>query len=116
VLLRAGDFDHAEGAYRSAGAADPRDLDAQVGLGIALRGRGKHRQAQAVYEKVLEQEPDNLAALFDLGVLHADFTGEPKRALPLFHRYLELAPKNAPQRTLAERYVQDIGMATGDKP
>ncbi len=111
VLLRAGDFEAAERAYRAAVAADPASADANIGLAIALRGRGQHKQAETLYERVLEADPSAIDAMFDLAVLRADFLDRRREALPLFEKYLKLAPKNDSHREAAQRYVQDIGMA-----
>jgi tetratricopeptide (TPR) repeat protein len=121
VLLRAGDYEAAERAYRAALSADAKgkdveSLDARVGLGIAQRGQGKYKEARATYEKVLEAHPSHLAALYDLAVLLADFMDQQKAALPLFERYLSGAPKSDSHRQSAERYLQDIRMSTGSSP
>jgi tetratricopeptide (TPR) repeat protein len=122
VLLRAGDYEGAERSYRAAltGSRDPAlaslHTDAQIGLAIALRGQGKFREARATYEKVLEAHPSQLAALYDLGVLLADFMDQRKSAIPLFERYLAAAPQGDSHRENAERYLQDIRMATGSTP
>jgi len=121
VLLRAGDYEAAERAYRAALVGEPKEielasLDARIGLGIAQRGQGKYREARATYEKVLEAHPSHLPAIYDLAVLLADFMDQGKDALPLFERYLAGAPKTDSHRESAERYVQDIRMAMGSTP
>lgn len=121
VLLRAGDYEAAERAYRAALAVEPKEielgsLDARIGLGIAQRGQGKYREARATYEKVLEAHPSHLPAIYDLAVLLADFMDQRKEALPLFERYLAGAPKTDSHRESAERYLQDIRMAMGSTP
>ena len=124
VLLRAGDYEAAERAYRAALQAeakqgesvDARSVEARIGLGIAQRGQGKYKEARATYEKVLEAHPSQLAALYDLAVLLADFMDQRKAALPLFERYLASAPKTDSHRESAERYLQDIRMSTGTPP
>jgi tetratricopeptide (TPR) repeat protein len=124
VLLRAGDYEAAERAYRAAvqaeakqgESADARSVEARIGLGIAQRGQGKYKEARATYEKVLEAHPSQLAALYDLAVLLADFMDQQKAALPLFERYLASAPKTDSHRESAERYLQDIRMSTGSPP
>jgi len=118
VLLTAGDYEQAEQAYRAAiaAASDPRALaDARVGLGIAQRGQGKHKEARATYEKVLEAQPAHPAALFDLGVLLADFLDRRQEAIALFERYLKSASTSDSHRASAERYLQDIRMSAGER-
>ena len=51
VLLKAGDFAAAERAYRAALAVDGKARSSAIGLAIALRGQGKHKEARAPYER-----------------------------------------------------------------
>jgi len=46
--------------------------------------------------KVLEKDPHNISALFNLGVIYADFLKKPGDALPLFKRFLSDAPSESP--------------------
>lgn len=108
VLLRAGDFAGATEQYEALVRIDGDDLDAHVGLAIALRGQGQHARAKQELERVLEADPENLAAIFDLGILEADFLSQREAARDQFRRFLDLAPGRHPARATAERYVADI--------
>ena len=57
---------------------------------------------------MLEADPENLAAIFDLGILEADFLSQREAARDQFRRFLDLAPGRHPARATAERYVADI--------
>jgi cytochrome c-type biogenesis protein CcmH/NrfG len=111
VLLRAGAYGKAAEQYRSALAATPDDTVAQVGLAAALRGESNGKdgkkldEGRALLERVLEREPHNVAALFNLGVLLADGMKKPNDAKPFFERYLEDAPESHPARAEAERQL-----------
>ena len=111
VLLRAGAYAKAEEQYRECLRVAPDDADAQVGLAAALRGQGeaqhpqKLEEARAVLEKVLAADPHDTSALFNLGVLYADFLKKPGDAAPLFKRFLADAPADHPLRPKAEKYV-----------
>ncbi len=113
VLLSAGDYDGAASEYRAVLQADADELHARVALGAALRGLGKHRQAKREYERVLKAAPNHLAALFNLAVLRAEFLDQRPRALELFRRFVELAPRNHEKRAMAEQYIEEIGSAGG---
>jgi len=108
--LQAGDFGAAEKAYRAALRADPRSLDARLGLGVALRGAGKHRAAKKQYQRVLDEDASHGGALFNLAILKADFLDDRKGALPLLEQFIEQSPEGLPQRKLAQQYVEDIRM------
>lgn len=113
VLLRAGDYAGAEAEYRAVLEHDADNADARVCLGAALRGRGEHRDARREYEHVLEAMPSHAAALYDMGVLLAEFLDERAEARGFFQRYLAAAPGSAPERATAERYVRDIDSELG---
>jgi cytochrome c-type biogenesis protein CcmH/NrfG len=121
VLLRAGAFAKAAEQYRSALAAAPDEPAAQVGLAAALRGEseGKNQklidEARGLLEKVLERDPHNVAALFNMGVLQADTLKKPAEARSYFERFLEDAPKDHPARAEAERQLSG-GAASTPKP
>lgn len=108
VLLRAGDYAAARGEYEKVLEVAPDTLDAHVALGICLRGLNKQAEAEAEYEKALKLAPNHAAALFNLGVLRAEFQSRPGDALPLFERFLDVSPSDDPQRKTAERYVSDL--------
>jgi cytochrome c-type biogenesis protein CcmH/NrfG len=111
VLLRAGAYAKAADQYKSALAAAPDESSAQVGLAAALRGEsdGKNAklldEAKSLLERVIERDPHNLAANFNLGVLYADSLKKPGDARTYFERFLDDAPKDHPSRPEAERQL-----------
>ncbi len=111
VLLRAGAYAKAEDQYRAILQATPDDASAQVGLAAALRGEAdaqhakKLEEARALLERVLDRDPHDVAALYNLGVLHADFLKRPVDARPYFKRFLDDAPSGHPARAEAERHI-----------
>ena len=111
VLLRAGAYAKAEEQYREILRQSPDDADAQVGLAAALRGGAdkqhpqKLEQARALLEQVLSADSHDTSALFNLGVLYADFLKKPADAAALFKRFLVDAPSDDPLRASAERYA-----------
>jgi cytochrome c-type biogenesis protein CcmH/NrfG len=112
VLLRAGSFAKAAEQYRQALAAAPDEPAAQIGLAAALRGESENKNAKMIEEarslldKVLERDPHNIAALFNMGVLQAEALKKPADARPFFERFLEDAPKDHPARAEAERQLK----------
>ncbi len=106
VLLRSGDFEGASTDYRAAAAARPEAPEVWVGLGIALRGLNRPREARDAWERALRLDRNNPSALYDLGVLHTESLRDPAGGARYLRRYLEVAPSNDPKRTEAERYVR----------
>ncbi|MDP9037557.1 MAG: tetratricopeptide repeat protein [Myxococcota bacterium] len=115
VLLHAGAYTRAEEQYREILVVSPEDVEAQVGLAAALRGAGdpQHSQrfgeARVILERVLATHPHETRALFNLGVLEADFLKRPAAAAAYFKRFLADAPSDHPLRAEAERYVSAAG-------
>ncbi len=108
VLLHAGDYEGAAREYRAVLQLDEEDLDARVALAAALRGGGEHGQAKRELDRVLQAAPNHPAALFNLAVLRAEFLDQRPQSRELFQRFLEVAPSDAPQREMAERYLREI--------
>ncbi len=114
VLLHAGAYARAEEQYRATLQVSPDDLEAQIGLAAALRGEGdpkspaKLEESRSILAKVLERDPHNIAALFNLGVLYADFLKRPNDAAPLFRRFLSEAPGDHPSRAEAEKFLAGV--------
>jgi Flp pilus assembly protein TadD len=122
VLLRAGAYAKAEEQYREILKVSPDDTDAIVGLAAALRGesdeqhKAKLDEARQLLEKVLDKDPHDVAALFNLGVLQADYLKQPAQAQPYFKRFLDDAPGDHPQRADAERYLSATTDPGAGKP
>ncbi|MGH7280284.1 MAG: tetratricopeptide repeat protein [Polyangiaceae bacterium] len=129
VLLRAGAYPRAEEQFRAIIQLDPENADANVGLAAALRGEStmtnangqpppdgaaKQAQAEKILEAVLNRDAHNTSALFNLGVLYADFLKKPDDAKKLFKRYLSDAPKDDPARADAEKYLSTLDTSAPD--
>jgi tetratricopeptide (TPR) repeat protein len=121
VLLHAGAYSKAEEQYREILKVSADDLEAQVGLAAALRGEAdaqhpqKLDEARALLEKVIASDPHDVSALFNLGVLYADFLKRPADAQPLFKRFLADAPADSPLRAEAEKALS-AASANGPAP
>ena len=122
VLLRAGAYAKAAEQYKNALAASPDEPGARIGLAAALRGEsdGKNAkqldEAKSLLEKVLENDPHNVAANFNLGVLVADSLKKPADAKTYFERFLDDAPKDHPSRQEAERQLAGAKAAPSSAP
>ena len=66
---------------------------------------GRYDKAERFLKKILKDNPDNIDALFNLGVLyeikHQDF-----KALEYFNRVLEIDPKHREAREHAEKLAE----------
>ncbi len=111
VLLQAGIYDRAADEFRAVLNINPDDSMAALGLAASLRGQGTrdkpgpYSEAEKLLKGVLAREPKNMAALFNLGVLYADYLKKPGEAKPLLKKFLDVAPKNHPSRAEAQKLV-----------
>ena len=123
VLLRAGAYAKASEQFRAILNVSPDDTSAQVGLAAALRGEAdpktgaaKLEEARQLLDKVLDKDPHHVSALFNAGVLYADFLKKPADAKGYFSRFLSDAPNDHPARAEAERYLGTVSAAANAKP
>lgn len=111
VLLQAGVYDRAAEQFRAVRDANQDDAAATLGLAAARRGSAKkddisaYTEAEKLLKGLLEKEPNNLAATFNLAVLYADYLKRPQEASTLFKRFLNDAPPAHPGRAEAEKWL-----------
>jgi tetratricopeptide (TPR) repeat protein len=111
VLLKAGIYDRAAEELRAVLAAEPENTAAALGLAAARRAQGSrdnsapYAEAEKLLKGVLEREPKNLSATFNLGVLYAEYLKKPSEAEPLLKRFLDEAPEKHSARAEAQRLL-----------
>lgn len=114
VLLEAGVYDKAAEQFRVALEVEPENSSAALGLAAARRAQSKREdttpflEAEKLIKGVLEREPKNLAATYNLALLYADFLRRPLEALPLYQRFIDQAPKSHPARAQAEKALSAL--------
>ena len=96
AFLNSGDFDGAEKVFREGINADPNDLILQCQLGLTLIEKEKYEDAQLILAKVLEKEPDNIAAHWYCGVGYFQ-NGKDRKAIEDFEKVLPLVDKSRGQ-------------------
>lgn len=91
------DFDSAAKLYQDALRAEPKNVGALIGLGMARQRDGKHADAEVSLQKALAYDPTNETAAFALGVTY--FKQERwKDAMTYFEKSLAKNPGNASGR------------------
>lgn len=111
VLLLAGVYDRAAQEFRAVLNVEPESIDAMLGLAAARRGQTKKDdssgflEAEKLLKGILEREPKNVDATFNLAILYQSYLKRPGDAAPLLRKFLDDAPKNHPGRPEAERLL-----------
>jgi Flp pilus assembly protein TadD len=114
VLLQAGVYDAAAEQFTAVLAVEPNETAAMLGLAAATRAQGSREnkapylEAERLYKSILEREPKNINALFNLAILYADFAQRGPEAKPLLQKYLALAPPKHPSRALAQQKLSGL--------
>lgn len=114
VLLLAGIYPKAAEEFRAVLAVDPDDAAAQLGYAAAVRGQasrdkpGPLQEAEKTLQGLLQKQPNNVPALYNLAVLYLDFMNRPKDAKPLLERFLSTASARHPARDDAQKRLGAI--------
>lgn len=92
AMAKAGDTSAAQGLLREWLKDHPDDVLARLALGSLLQEAGKARAAIKEYQRVLERQPDNVAALNNLAWLYHE--ADDPRALQIAGRAYRADPRN----------------------
>jgi len=88
---RAGRLAEAQKLYKQILAAEPRHLDAQRLLGLAVAGLGDHPQAEQLIRAALKSHPRSAEAWNDLAGVYAEM-GKNDQALEAYRKAIDLRP------------------------
>lgn len=91
--IQRGDGEKAASAFRQVLAANPRDVRALAGAGLAAHLLGRDDQAVTSLKRALQVDPDNVEVLYILGPI-AYAQGDIDLAIKSFEKILKLAPGN----------------------
>jgi len=89
-------------AYKNLAASWPSDVDVQYNLGGLYIATGDYAKARDMFSKILQADPKNIKALWQMGVVEALFFGNPQAALDSLSKGLNLATQvdNQEQKAL----------------
>lgn len=113
VLLDAGDYARAKTELTAIVERRADDYAAWVALGVANRGMKDLKEAAKVWERVIKEAPRKSAprvdAMFNLGMLKADFLQDAAGAKSELDQYLQEAPSGHAKRSAAEEKRKELG-------
>jgi tetratricopeptide (TPR) repeat protein len=73
ITLSYRDYPSAMKAFQKVLARQPNNVEAMIGLAVALRGERKMDEAEALYKKIASIDPKNPAVPFNLGLIYQDY-------------------------------------------
>ena len=94
AFMRMKAWDRAVNFWDRVLSLEPHDAMALNQKGVSLFQQQEYKIASTTFEKLLEVQPDNVYALFNLGVLYRHFLGEIPRGESYLHKILELNHEN----------------------
>ena len=108
LALQAGPGDAAEARFRATLAERPGDIDARVGLAMALLRRGEWREALPLLQEIEPRAGDN-ADLFHALAIAYRRSGDGQRALQYYERARALSPADTDVSSGFENTVRGYG-------
>jgi tetratricopeptide (TPR) repeat protein len=112
VLLDAGDYQRAAQELTQVIARRPDDWEAQVALGLALRGSKDLDGAKKAWQLVVDRAPRRSRprgdALWNLVILKSDFVDDAAGARADLERFLQDAGTGHPRRQAAEQKQKEL--------
>lgn len=108
VLHLGASFEEAGRHLEESRSRQPGRLLAQYYLGMAAQGQGRHADAAALFEEIIEDHPDHAASYVALGVSLAR-QGRQKKALLSFETAVRLAPQSAHANLQLAQHLRRIG-------
>jgi tetratricopeptide (TPR) repeat protein len=113
VLLDAGDYARAKPELTAIVEKRPDDFAAWVALGVANRGLGQHKEAAKIWDRVIKEAPrrstPRLDAMFNLGLLKADFLNDAAGAKVDLDQYLQESAGSHSKQKQAEEKRKELG-------
>lgn len=82
----------------------PAAAPPHMGLGMALKHKGKTGEAKAEFQKTTQVDPGFAEAYYELGAIQ-QIDKEYAAAVENFERYLQLAPTSSKKNSVADRIV-----------
>jgi tetratricopeptide (TPR) repeat protein len=108
------DYKTAEENFRAVLESQPKNYEAAIGLGVALRGGKKIPEAEAQYNEAQKLDPSNPSSYFNLGLLYQEYMDGQKptlqKAQGYYRQFLSKANQATPSNLQkeAEKRIRDI--------
>lgn len=112
-FMRMGSWERAAVFWRRSLAQEPTLDRAMNGLGVAYYNMDQFADAAEQFARIVEIQPENFRAHFNLGMLYKHYLGEPDQARMHFERVLELEPDDLELRERIRAELADMTPGVG---
>ena len=89
LAVNSGDFVLAKTCFENALAAEPGNVDAKLGMAVALRGTKDLDGAAKLYNEILKAQPNNEIAIYDAAMLQGKYLKNYKQGLDILQGYVD---------------------------
>lgn len=113
ISLSARSYKQAEDAFQAVLKKQPTNIDATIGMGVALRGQRKIEDAETWYKKAGQVDPRLCSIHYNLGLLYQDYkAGSPeelRKAQEYYNKYTSCQGRTDPDKVSdSKRRIKDI--------
>jgi tetratricopeptide (TPR) repeat protein len=106
-------YDDAKRAFSKAVELKPKDYDARIGLGAALRGLNDAEGAKKQYEEAKQISGARPEAFFNLGILYQDYMSgsvdDMKQALSFYDQFVQRAKADGQMKLVVDEIERRCG-------
>ncbi len=110
-----GRFDHAKEWYERALKVDPKRTDTRMDLALSLRYLQKPDEAIVELKRVLEKDPKNPTALYNLGVILLEDKQDKQGAIARWETLMKAHP-DYPKTAQLRQFVESIKRPSSSPP
>lgn len=114
IALAYRDFGNAAQQYEAILKTQPNNQEVRLALAVSYKGLGRLGEAEQLYKHVLEQQKDDVAALWNLAVLYHRHLGRFDEAIALYRRAKTAGPNDEALRQ-ADAYITDAERQKNDQ-
>lgn len=104
LMMRA--WDRALEPLEKANKLKPGNTELLKAIGIAYFNKEDFVKATVAYDEILEVDPNDTLALFNLGVIHKHYFDKPEQARIYFEKVLELEKEDAEMLKLVKQELE----------
>lgn len=112
ISLSARSYKQAEDAFQAVLKKQPNNLDATMGMGVAMRGQRKIDEAENWYKKAIALDAKNCGVLYNLGLLYQDYksggTDDMNKGKDFFNKFISCERGDKDHLDDAKRRIKDI--------
>lgn len=108
IALAYNDFGNAAQQYEAILKAVPNNRSAKLGLAMSYKGTGRYEQAEQLLNALLNNDANDVDALWNLAMLHWLHTKEYDKSIQLLKRFEKAAPRKDKDANRVARLITNI--------